>query len=118
MPLTLTESQRDVLDVVTEVLRRTSTVEAQDRTAAAWRGLGESGLLALALPEALGGEGFGLPEVGVLVREAGRQAVPVAFLTAFTASRGRSAKATARRPLMVALKGVRGAVKGAAMATP
>lgn len=78
MPLTLTESQRDVLDVVTEVLRRTSTVEAQDRTAAAWTGLGESGLLALALPEALGGEGFGLPEVGVLVREAGRQAVPVA----------------------------------------
>ena len=36
-----------------------------------WAELAEAGLLGLAVPEAYGGEGLGLPEVGVLLRETG-----------------------------------------------
>ena len=40
-----------------------------------WAELAEAGLLGLAVPEAYGGEGLGLPEVGVLLRETGARAV-------------------------------------------
>ena len=39
-----------------------------------WAELAEAGLLGLAVPEAYGGEGLGLPEVGVLLRETGARA--------------------------------------------
>ncbi len=39
-----------------------------------WAELAEAGLLGLAVPEAYGGEGLGLPEVGVLLRETGLRA--------------------------------------------
>ncbi len=39
-----------------------------------WAELAEAGLLGLAVPEAYGGEGLGLPEVGVLLRETGTRA--------------------------------------------
>ena len=39
-----------------------------------WAELAEAGLLGLAVPEAYGGEGLGLPEVGVLLRESGARA--------------------------------------------
>jgi len=39
-----------------------------------WAALAEAGLLGLAVPEAYGGEGLGLPEVGVLLRETGARA--------------------------------------------
>jgi len=40
-----------------------------------WGELAEAGLLGLAVPEAYGGEGLGLPEVGVLLRETATRAV-------------------------------------------
>jgi alkylation response protein AidB-like acyl-CoA dehydrogenase len=39
-----------------------------------WAALAEAGLLGLAVPEIHGGEGLGLPEVGVLLRETGLRA--------------------------------------------
>jgi 3-oxo-4-pregnene-20-carboxyl-CoA dehydrogenase beta subunit len=39
-----------------------------------WAELAEAGLLGLAVPEAYGGEGLGLPEVSVLLRETGTRA--------------------------------------------
>ena len=39
-----------------------------------WRELAEAGLVGLAVPEAYGGEGLGLPEVAVLLRETGSRA--------------------------------------------
>ena len=39
-----------------------------------WSELAEAGLLGLAVPEAYGGEGLGLPEVAVLLRETGARA--------------------------------------------
>ena len=40
-----------------------------------WPELAEAGLLGLAVPEAYGGEGLGLPEIGVLLRETGARAM-------------------------------------------
>lgn len=60
-----TETQEAVRGVATDVLSRDD---------ASWKGLADAGLLALALPESLGGEGLGLAEVGVLLGELGRHA--------------------------------------------
>jgi alkylation response protein AidB-like acyl-CoA dehydrogenase len=45
-----------------------------------WKALAQSGLLSLALPEDQGGEGFGPIEVGSVLREVGRQILPVPAL--------------------------------------
>ncbi len=45
-----------------------------DRGDGSWRALQDSGLLALAAPEKLGGEGLGLTEISVLLHEVGRRA--------------------------------------------
>ena len=44
------------------------------RDTTSWQALADAGLLALALPEELGGEGLGLAEIGTLLREVGRHA--------------------------------------------
>src|SRR5262249_7687902 len=62
-----------------------SVVDAVDRGAAVYRdtlrpGLAAQGLLGLHLPEALGGQGYGLPELAVATEELGRAMVPGGFL--------------------------------------
>ena len=62
-----------------------SVVDAEDHGAAVYRdtlrpGLAAQGLLGLHLPEALGGQGYGLPELAVATEELGRAMVPGAFL--------------------------------------
>src|SRR6478735_6294341 len=64
------ESVEAVRSVVREALDRSS-----DDTDATWTALAAAGLLSLPVPEAHGGEGLGLPEVAVLLREAGQRAV-------------------------------------------
>lgn len=59
------ESLEAVRSVVREALER----------GADWPALASAGLLALAVPEEQGGEGLGLAEVGVLLRETGARAV-------------------------------------------
>ncbi len=63
------ESIEAVRSVVTEVLNRAGD------TTDDWAALASAGLLALAVPEEYGGEGLGLDEVGVLLRETGARAV-------------------------------------------
>ena len=63
------ESIEAVRSVVTEVLNRSG--DATDD----WAALASAGLLGLAVPEEYGGEGLGLDEVGVLLRETGARAV-------------------------------------------
>ena len=46
----------------------------------AWKAMAQAGLLALALPERLGGEGFGPVEVGAVLTEVGRQTLPLPAL--------------------------------------
>ncbi len=62
-----------------------SAVDAEDHGAALYRdtlrpGLAAQGLLGLYLPEALGGQGAGLPELAVAAEELARALVPGAFL--------------------------------------
>ena len=46
----------------------------------AWRGLAQAGLLSLAVPSRLGGEGLGAPEIGVLLTEIGRRGLALPAL--------------------------------------
>src|SRR5215470_8849124 len=48
--------------------------------------LAAQGLLGLHLPEALGGQGYGLPELAIAVEELGRSLLPGAFLPTVLAS--------------------------------
>jgi alkylation response protein AidB-like acyl-CoA dehydrogenase len=48
--------------------------------AALWKELGQAGLLSLALPAELGGDGLGVLDVAVLLTEVGRRAAPVPAL--------------------------------------
>jgi alkylation response protein AidB-like acyl-CoA dehydrogenase len=58
------DTQAAVRDVVRQVLDRDAD----------WAGLASAGLLSLPVPEEHGGEGLGLPEVAVLLREVGNRA--------------------------------------------
>ncbi|MBI2244538.1 MAG: acyl-CoA dehydrogenase [Nocardioides sp.] len=68
------EAAEAVRSVVTEALERAGDDPAAtwERT---WAALASAGLLALAVPEEQGGEGLGLREVAVLLRETGVHAV-------------------------------------------
>lgn len=46
----------------------------------AWAALGKAGLLSLGVPAWLGGDGFGMPEVGALLTEVGLRALPLPVL--------------------------------------
>jgi 3-oxo-4-pregnene-20-carboxyl-CoA dehydrogenase alpha subunit len=65
-----TETQRAITGLAAEVLG------GQDP----WKELARSGLLALAVPPELGGEGHGILEVAALLTEVGRRALPVPAL--------------------------------------
>lgn len=65
----------------TEVTALTARVLGKEREPAdTWRALADSGLLALALPAELGGDGLGVAEVALVLTELGRVASPVPAL--------------------------------------
>lgn len=71
----LDETGEAVRSVVREVLDRATEAPFDQGGDATWSALGEAGLLALPVPEAQGGEGLGLPEVAVLLKESGHRAL-------------------------------------------
>ncbi len=73
MDFALDEAQEVIARVSAEVLRSASPEEA-------WKALGQAGMLTLAVPSSLGGEGLGLLEVAVLLREVGRAAAALPAL--------------------------------------
>ena len=75
-----TETQRTIAGLAAEVLGGT-VHQGGDPAAGPWKELARSGLLALAVPAALGGDGFGVLEVGTLLTEIGRRAVTVPALS-------------------------------------
>lgn len=93
MDFELDETQDAVRDLAAGVLRG----ETDDgRTVAAltsqagydetlWKAMAQAGLLALALPTVLGGDGFGPLEVGLVLTEVGRQTLPVPALATLAA---------------------------------
>jgi 3-oxochol-4-en-24-oyl-CoA dehydrogenase len=106
MALALTEEHLALADSVRGWAAHTAPptviragLEAGDRGAAHYRdtlrpGLAAQGLLGLHLPEALGGQGFGLPELAVATEELGRALLPGAFLPTVLASAVLSTAAT------------------------
>ncbi|SMC79499.1 acyl-CoA dehydrogenase family protein [Lentzea albidocapillata] len=72
MDFQLDETQQEIATLAADVLGRES--------ATPWKALGEAGLLALAVPERLGGDGLGVLETAVLLTEVGRRAVDVPAL--------------------------------------
>jgi alkylation response protein AidB-like acyl-CoA dehydrogenase len=87
---TLDETQQAVADLAATVLRSEADHARIEHVLASepgydetlWKAMAQAGLLALALPEPLGGEGFGAVEVAAVLAEVGRQTLPVpAFAT-------------------------------------
>jgi 3-oxo-4-pregnene-20-carboxyl-CoA dehydrogenase beta subunit len=100
----LDETQQAVQQVAAEVLRRererlaahghddtlvpqagpaVADAPAYDETT--WKSLAQAGMLTLTLPRRLGGEGLGLLEAAVVLREIGRQVMPVPAAATFAA---------------------------------
>src|SRR3984957_20366445 len=78
MDFSLTDAQQETARLAGQLL--------DDGRTDPWKELARSGLLALAVPAGLGGEGLGVMETAVLLTEIGRRAVPVpAFATLMTA---------------------------------
>jgi alkylation response protein AidB-like acyl-CoA dehydrogenase len=85
---TLDENQRAVADLAASVLRgdpddgrvlaALATESGYDE--AAWKAMGQAGLLGLSLPESVGGDGFGAIETGLVLVEVGRQVLPLPAL--------------------------------------
>jgi hypothetical protein len=73
MDFTLDDAQEVIARVSADVLR---TASAED----AWKALGQAGMLTLAAPESVGGEGLGVLEVALVLREVGRAAALVPAL--------------------------------------
>ena len=88
MDFTFDETQRSIADLARTVLpaapdhARTEQALASDcgYDEAAWKGLTQAGLLSVAVPAALGGDGFGAVEVSALLTAVGRQTLPVPAL--------------------------------------
>ncbi len=77
MDFTRTESQQAVLAAVTEVLDRSQPAgKPPAGWGSVWKELGQAGLLALALPDWLGGDGLSVLDTAVLLTELGRRAEP------------------------------------------
>ncbi|HVV10135.1 acyl-CoA dehydrogenase family protein [Amycolatopsis sp.] len=85
MDFTLDETRQDIAGLTSGLLSREVDFErpAGERgyDEQVWRALGKAGLLSLALPEELGGDGLGVGEVATLLTELGRAAAPVPALT-------------------------------------
>ena len=95
MALAVTDEHRQLAEAVSGWAERHSPPgtarEAIDGGGLVYReklapGLASQGLLGLHLPEAAGGQGYGLPELAVAVAELGRALVPGAFLPTVLAS--------------------------------
>lgn len=89
-----TEEQRAVAELATRVFERRLTAEARkeiersgDRfDAALWSELAAAGLIGVAIPEADGGAGHGLLELGALLTAAGAAAAPAPLWAVTTAA--------------------------------
>ena len=85
---TLDEAQRAIADLAASVLRSDpddgrvlgALASPLGYDEAAWKALGQAGLLALGLPESLGGDGLGALATGLVLTEAGRQVLPLPAL--------------------------------------
>ncbi len=88
MPLAITDEHRQLAAVARSFAERhrllqqaRTLLDAPDESVTpVWKELAEVGWLGLHLPAAYGGQGFGLPELAVVVEELGRAIAPGPFL--------------------------------------
>jgi alkylation response protein AidB-like acyl-CoA dehydrogenase len=91
MALLLTEEHQQLQDVVRQFLTERVSVTAhleteEDFEPSAWAQLaGELGLVGLAVPEAYGGSGYGLLELGLVLEETGRALLSAPLLSSVLA---------------------------------
>jgi len=80
------ETQRAVADLARTVIRGAEADHARATAALAseagydeslWKAMAQAGLLSLAVPESVGGDGFGTLEVAAVLTEVGHQTLPV-----------------------------------------
>jgi acyl-CoA dehydrogenase len=109
MNFDLSEEQQVVADLATQVFgdlatpERVKEVEATDGfDRSLWSSLAEAGLLALCLPESLGGSGMGLVELCLIAEQQGRNVAPVPLVPT-VASAMTLAEHLAERPQVGAL---------------
>src|SRR4051794_15398026 len=94
MSIAITEDHRALADTASDVLRKRDArgaaralLEAADEPMPGfWGDLAELGWLGLHVPETLGGSGFGLEELVVVVEELGRAIAPGPFVPTVIAS--------------------------------
>ncbi|MEV0258353.1 acyl-CoA dehydrogenase family protein [Streptomyces sp. NPDC050732] len=88
MDFQLTDDQRALRDGMRQLLHgRFALRDATDRLdRELWRELGKAGFFSLALPEAAGGVGLGLPEAVLVFEEAGRVLLPGPAVASFLAA--------------------------------
>lgn len=85
MDVSQDETERAVAELADQVLgRELETVQPGDGEPgypeAAWKALAQAGLLSLAVPAELGGDGLGVREIAVVLTAAGRHAAPLPVL--------------------------------------
>ena len=88
MDFRLDDTHQAVADLAATVLRNEADSARVEQALATepgydetlWKAMAQAGLLALALPESLGGDGFGAVAVGCVLAEVGRQNLPVPAL--------------------------------------
>lgn len=91
MDFALDEAQRAIADLAANVLRAepddgrvlVALASGAGYDEAAWKAMGQAGLLALALPESAGGDGFGPLACALVLAEVGRQVLPLPALATF-----------------------------------
>jgi alkylation response protein AidB-like acyl-CoA dehydrogenase len=84
----LDEAQRAIADLAASVLRSdpddgrvlTALASPLGYDEPTWKAMGQAGLLALGLPESLGGDGLGALATSLVLTEAGRQVLPLPAL--------------------------------------
>jgi alkylation response protein AidB-like acyl-CoA dehydrogenase len=102
MDFTLTEAQQDLARLTAEVTGKLVTADRLrelDKDAdvvrfdeSLWNSLAETGVLAAALPESVGGGGFGVLEQTAVLRELGRSVAPVPYLWSIVLGAGALAR--------------------------
>jgi acyl-CoA dehydrogenase len=96
MDFTPTEAQQDLEQLTRSIVDKLSTPERQRELDGQgerfdeplWRALADAGVLASALPESVGGNGFGMLEQCTVLRELGRGLVAVPYLESIVLAAG------------------------------
>jgi len=94
MPIAITADHQDLADSVRSLVARVAPSEVLhaaletpiDNPPPYWRAAAEQGLHGVHLAESIGGQGFGILELGVVLAEFGRGAVPGPFVPSAIAS--------------------------------